>query len=982
MIKSSKVIIISLIFICIFFGIFISAQNAIASNRLLDFKAVSTKESSIFLFLLEDRPRFSLKPIEKNKILLTVLDTSKSSRIDLLTADNKLFSINEDAAPSELLISLNLDKPLYEVSSSWLSDDKVLLLEISYAKESSEQPDISKSIPDLKNIRFGFMENATRMVMSLDREPSWELTYKEPATVTIEIAAASGSLKEKSYGPIKWVQKVDVNKEDDRLINLNLQLDSQMSRISIFWMKIGNRLVLDLFNEPAKIYSKNLLAFNSRKDSNDHKLTDTDAITKNGFPDSEISPFPETENYVRMKIPVNGKSPSESDSTVHRPLTQAGDKSLTVHPKMDYNLPGTPFESKLVQDLGSEEAYLFGRIQQALEINDFNTGIELTKQFITQFPSSALIEKMLFWQGDFYYSLWKSGDEDASEKVITSYRSAVDHFGNSEYAPLAYIKMAQASSSKEKHFPAIGYLSLLISKKKAGNFLPLAYLSRGKIYLKTNQSEKAINDFKKILDNYPKSNFAIEARFWVANYYHAIGMYEEAEKRLNEIVESNYELYLEYPEYLFLSAKNNLYLEKFNIARDFLFKGLNIGGQPESIDLLLSRIGDTYHNEKNEKEAEKYYRMVIDYYPKSEGSSIATLRLADYFSDITMLDDLQREVTDEPLSDLAVLEKGYQLFERKQYADVMANVYNLTVKPVKTETRQDAKLLFYKAAEKEVERLYADHKYKELIDMYGPVEKKLNNNIDPATVLLVAEAYNNLKLYSDAVNVYLKIKPYDLNQSAKGKYIYGLADVYINAGYTDQAQNLLERSSEDKLDRPERQKITLLLAEIFVQKGMHEKAYTLYESMLQNKSKPPENDLVKIYFAMGKILRARNSMERAEYYINKAIQIAQSRSDLQNILQAAHMELGLLHYSKGNYSHAAKSLENGFSLGYSPEKDDYWENRFMLASAYLEEGENSKAAPLLSEISEEGDILMQQKAQIRIGAIDLEEQMKRLSINE
>ena len=113
MIKSSKVIIISLIFICIFYGIFISAQNAIASNRLLDFKTVSTKESSIFLFLLEDRPRFSLKPMEKNKILLTVLDTSKSSRIDLLTADKKLFSINEDAAPSELFISLNLDKPLY-----------------------------------------------------------------------------------------------------------------------------------------------------------------------------------------------------------------------------------------------------------------------------------------------------------------------------------------------------------------------------------------------------------------------------------------------------------------------------------------------------------------------------------------------------------------------------------------------------------------------------------------------------------------------------------------------------------------------------------------------------------------------------------------------------------------------------------------------------------------------------------------------------
>jgi FimV-like protein len=312
----------------------------------------------------------------------------------------------------------------------------------------------------------------------------------------------------------------------------------------------------------------------------------------------------------------------------------------------------------------------------------------------------------------------------------------------------------------------------------------------------------------------------------------------------------------------------------------------------------------------------------------------------------------------------------------------MENLYGLTEKPVQTETRQDAKLLYFKAAEKEIERLYADRNYKELIDMYQPIDKKLHNNIDPETVLLAAKAYSELKLYNEAISAFSEIKPNDLNQSSKGRYIHGLADAYLKAGFTAQAQELLEKHITDKLDTPELQGITLLLAGIYLEKDMLQKAYALYESVLNYENKPGEKALAETFVIMGNILRRWNSLEKAEYYISEAIQIARDKNDLNDILQTAHMEMGIINYTKGNYAYAAESFENGFSLGYSPEKKDYWENRFMLASAYLEKGENSKAVPLLEEISAEGDTLLQKKAQIRIGTIDLDEQLKRLSINE
>ena len=62
-----------------------------------------------------------------------------------------------------------------------------------------------------------------------------------------------------------------------------------------------------------------------------------------------------------------------------------------------------------------------------------------------------------------------------------------------------------------------------------------------------------------------------------------------------------------------------------HLARDYFFKALNIGHQLETNALLLSRIGDTYHLESNEREAEGFYRMAVEHYPESEGAAIAEL---------------------------------------------------------------------------------------------------------------------------------------------------------------------------------------------------------------------------------------------------------------------------------------------------------------------------------------------------------------------
>jgi len=112
----------------------------------------------------------------------------------------------------------------------------------------------------------------------------------------------------------------------------------------------------------------------------------------------------------------------------------------------------------------------------------------------------------------------------------------------------------------------------------------------------------------------------------------------------------------------------------------------------------------------------------------------------------------------------------------------------------------------------------------------------------------------------------------------------------------------------------------------------------------------------------------------------QSIAIAEKDEDNNALLQSAYIELGGIFHNEKKYKQAIKAFELSFTLGYGPDNDDYWMMRFRLASSYLAADEPKKAEPLLNEISEEGDSILQQKAQIRLGSINLDKQLGRLTL--
>ena len=970
MITVSVRIVPGLLVACILMFDLIIPRGTQALNRAHDIKILTENERIMLALRLEERPKYSLKPLNGKQLMLSIHDTSNSPELEKEIAEETYLELEKEGS-DDMNLRITPDKPFNRIDSSWLADEKLLYIDIGLTSKTEEDDGIEaseKNAPVLKDIRFGFKDDATRMVMGLHENPLWEMSYLNDNDIVVKLEAVTEKYKEMEYGPIKRLKRVLVlGKGDDNRIDISLQLESKLNRVNIFWVEVGNRLVMDLFDEPCEIDEKMLKEGHQDDNSPSQEEANDEA-------EEEIR------NIVRLKMPQRPKADPAKSSDKVNSSSLTVDEQITIEPKLDYLSPSGTDLKVSVQDLSPGEAFLFGRIQQAMEINDHEKGISLINRFLEEYPNSTLTEDICFLRGDFYYYLWQKGDMEISEKVISAYQYAIERFGNADTVPLAYIKIAQVSSGMENSYSAIGYLGLVLAKNESP-FLPLAYLTRGKIFLQMEQPEKAITDFQMLLNNYPDSKYATEAGFWIANYYHSMGLYEEAEEKLDQVTASNPEIYLDYPEYLLLSAKNYLYLKQYDLARDYLFKAVNIGHQSESIDLLLSRIGDTYHNEEDEKEAEKYYRMVIDYYPDSEGSAISKLRLADYFSDITILEDLSDDNVDEPIVDLALLEKGYQLYEQKQYSLVMESLQELISKPVQTETRKEAKLLYLSAAEKEMEQLYREGKHRELIDLYGSRKSILDDNIDPEIMLLAAMAFKDLKTYEDAISAFLMIKPYNLSLKSKGIYYYALAESYMSEGDKENARKVLEDCSKEKLELPDRQRISLLLADIYRGNGMTEDAYRIYQSVLSEGKQLTNGEIAHAYLSMGEILNNQGNYEEARKILNRCIDLASKDKINDDTLQSAHIELGDVLNKEGKYLYAAKAFERGFNLGYSADKPDYWESRFKFATSYLMAGENAKAEPLLNEIVEQGDTILQQRAQLKLGYLDLEKQLQRLSLN-
>ena len=241
----------------------ITSHGAMASNRAIDMKIVEQDARMKVVLLLENAPRYSLRAVKGDQILLTLFDTKITSLMDRRISENRpIMAVNGEGQSSDFGFHIRLGRPFHEIGSSWLSRDKLLYIEIIPADgvpdKAADEKGASHKPSTFRNIRFGFKENATRIVLGLNHPPLWKMTYRDQNLITIQLDALSDTLKKKKFGPMKRLTEV-VLKQNDKRLDLGIKLASELHHVRVFWVEAGARLVMDVLDEPAAINDASLI---------------------------------------------------------------------------------------------------------------------------------------------------------------------------------------------------------------------------------------------------------------------------------------------------------------------------------------------------------------------------------------------------------------------------------------------------------------------------------------------------------------------------------------------------------------------------------------------------------------------------------------------------------------------------------------------------------------------------------------------------
>ncbi len=355
------------------------------------------------------------------------------------------------------------------------------------------------------------------------------------------------------------------------------------------------------------------------------------------------------------------------------------------------------------------------------------------------------------------------------------------------------------------------------------------------------------------------------------------------------------------------------------------------------------------------------------------------MRLADLSSKIEAFKKIHERYDNTPIGDLALLKLANVYYKNMAYQKAMETLEKIVLKPIKDEGGKAARSLFMRSCERAFQEYYKSHEVEKLINLYEKYQELLYENLSPSAQLMLANAYTEVNQPDKAIGAFESINRNDLSQNEVSQYVVGLARAYDEAGEPLRAIKFLESNISRIKKKDVRTQISLFLAELY-RKELHlDKALKIYEELTRNGLVNDKKELAKVYLYMGEIYNKRQKHEAAMTVLDKSISILEKEKVNQEMKVAALIELSKSYRYMGNASKAVAITEQILGSGYDPGRPKYWELKFFLAETYLSLGKISKAETIYREISDEGPASLQQRAQMRLGSINLDRQLSRLS---
>ncbi|MBW2491680.1 MAG: tetratricopeptide repeat protein [Deltaproteobacteria bacterium] len=303
--------------------------------------------------------------------------------------------------------------------------------------------------------------------------------------------------------------------------------------------------------------------------------------------------------------------------------------------------------TQMVENDGREDTSIYLKCLETYKAKDWEGAIENLTRLIKKYPNGRYTEKAYFILAKSYDQSNKEFNSVQYKEIKGYYEDAISRFPNSEYVPDAVFSIANLYFDIKNYYEALGYYNLVLKKDNGSVLYVRALMQKVEVLLLRNRKEDALSaltELETITSEYPDLFERIEAKKEKAKILYEMNKFNESLDVLDELEKEDHENKYKHPEISLYIGYNYYQLGDNHRSRENLFRYYNTCPEREINHLVLNQIGDTYRNEGLIEDAVKFYRMVLERHPNTDGAIISKIRLAEQQEDKDWIEKTRKEM--------------------------------------------------------------------------------------------------------------------------------------------------------------------------------------------------------------------------------------------------------------------------------------------------------------------------------------------------
>jgi tetratricopeptide (TPR) repeat protein len=659
-------------------------------------------------------------------------------------------------------------------------------------------------------------------------------------------------------------------------------------------------------------------------------------------------------------------------------LAKATDATVSPQPE-GFKFSGTlnDFWLEVNEDVCLNDITLLEGVQYH-HAGQWRSAVDKFSDYIRQNSSNTCLEKAYYMKAySFYHNTVDSNDERL--RSINCFEDAVNRFPQSDYVPYAYAAMGKLYHDLKNPVQARAYFNLVLKEYPDCHGKPEVMFDLARIDLQANQPSRAISLYRKILDEFAWSQMVTPTCLELAQVMYQAKDYPEVLKIMTPLAESNPHIMYESPDWLVRMGNAYYYTGAAEKARSAFSKALNCFPAISSRDRILSRIADSFIEQRQPQKARKIYEHIVENYPETDGYVTGLVRLAQFSDQEDKKTSLYRKVVEQfpshSLSRLAMIRLAGLYNKQGDFSKSIPLLENILSDPsnlFKDESlqlMQDAYLAVFT-------KMLQQGDYPNILMQYEKKKDMLDQLQNSDIFAMIGKAYNNADFYPQAYELLKKAYKQEKDSRQRPDVMYHLGVAMHETQRYKAALHMFENLIRRYPDTSYMKNACHRGGLIYMQQKVYQKAIERFQAARSHASKTAEKTRILMDEALAR--QAAGQFKTAAASLVKAINsLSAEAGDHSGLIADTYRRLGEVYMSDRNYLKAADAFSMSTKFDQNHEKLP--EIVFAIADAYTRAEQPDRALQYYNQVIETEAPLWAKLARERVREMDLNQELKKQS---